>query len=366
MPLTDDRAVIAPFLAALDPALMPAPGRNVIAAVALAARALATEPVAGTVLIVADDLGDMDDAALRQAAGSNGIVILNVVPSAADVSVAPGLRSDTVRVSVDASDIEALERRIESRFQAAQADTFGTRWRDDGYWLLLPASLLCLVWFRRGTTVQWAVVLWLLANAVPAHAQSSQAQGSGFRDLWLTPDQQGRLAFERGDYAAAKMLFADPMWRGIAAYRAYDFLAAAEAFGKVDTTDGRFWLGNAQAQNHAYETAIKTYDEVLEAAPDHAAAKTNRGIVLAALKKQEEARRKKDQGESPPDLPPDDTKVDPDQKGGERVQVKAQDVTTAGAADAWMRAVQTSPADFLKLKFAIQANTRENSGEPKQ
>ena len=41
------------------------------------------------------------------------------------------------------------------------------------------------------------------------------------------------------------------MWRGIAAYRAYDFLAAAEAFRKVETTEGRFALGNAQAQNHA-------------------------------------------------------------------------------------------------------------------
>jgi Ca-activated chloride channel family protein len=29
-------------------------------------------------------------------------------------------------------------------------------------------------------------------------------------------------------------------------------------------------------------------------------------------------------------------------------------VTTAAAAEAWMRQVETSPADFLKLKFAIQ------------
>ena len=49
-------------------------------------------------------------------------------------------------------------------------------------------------------------------------------------------------------------------------------------------------------------------------------------------------------------------RVDPNQKGGKRIQVKPQDVTTAGAAEAWMRAVQTTPADFLKLKFAIQAD----------
>jgi Ca-activated chloride channel family protein len=50
-------------------------------------------------------------------------------------------------------------------------------------------------------------------------------------------------------------------------------------------------------------------------------------------------------------------RVDPKQKGGKRIQVQADDLTTPGAAEAWMRQVQTSPADFLKLKFAIQAAT---------
>jgi Ca-activated chloride channel homolog len=36
----------------------------------------------------------------------------------------------------------------------------------------------------------------------------------------LTPDQQGQLAYERGDYAGAAERFADPMWRGVALYRA--------------------------------------------------------------------------------------------------------------------------------------------------
>ena len=54
------------------------------------------------------------------------------------------------------------------------------------------------------------------------------------------------------------------------------------------------------------------------------------------------------------------------QQGGKRIQVKPEDVTTAGAAEAWMRQVQTTPADFLKLKFAIQANAapRPPTGSP--
>jgi len=55
-------------------------------------------------------------------------------------------------------------------------------------------------------------------------------------------------------------------------------------------------------------------------------------------------------------------RVDPNQKGGKRIQVKPEDVTTAGAAEAWMREVQTTPADFLKLKFAIQASSSQAKG----
>ena len=79
--------------------------------------------------------------------------------------------------------------------------------------------------------------------------------------------------------------------------------------------------------------------------------------MRAALEAAEKKRRKEEKGEQPPDLPPDETKVDPNQKGGKRVQVTPQDVTTPGAAEAWMRQVETSPADFLKQKFAIQATT---------
>jgi len=153
------------------------------------------------------------------------------------------------------------------------------------------------------------------------------------------------------------------MWRGIAAYRAFDFFTAAQEFARVDTVEGKFALGNAQAQNHAFEKAIKAYDEVLRAQPGNFAAKTNRAIVQAALDAREAKRRKQEQDDSAPaDEKADETRVDPDQKGGKTIKVTPQDVTTAGAAEAWMRQVQTTPADFLKLKFAIQAASPAKTG----
>lgn len=357
MPLTDDRAVIAPFLAALAPGLMPADGNNVASAIALAVQSLATEPVAGTILIVADDLGAADAAAIRQAAGRNNLVMLAVTAS---VTSSP-LGSDAVAVSVDGADILRLERRIETRFQAAQSDALGTRWQDEGFWLLLPLALLTLLWFRRGTTVAWVVAFVIVAHAGPSRAEET----SRFADLWLTPDQQGRLAFDRGDYRTAARLFADPMWRGISAYRAYDFLTAAQEFARVESLEATFALGNAQAQNHAFEKAIQAYDDVLKAQPGNLVAKTNRAIVQAALDAKEEKRRKQEQDDgAPPDQKADEMRVDPKQKGGKTIKVTPQDITTAGAAEAWMRQVQTSPADFLRLKFAIQAGPAQQGTLP--
>lgn len=359
MPLTDDRSVIEPFLSALSPGIMPVDGARPVTAIALGADTLAAETVAGTILLVADQLGEADETALRQAAGRNALLFLSVTPPEAEEGAASALRSQTVRATVDDGDIRALERRIETRFQAAQTDQHGTRWQDEGYWLLVPVALIGLLWFRRGTTVQWAI-LFLLLHAAPASAEGT----SWFKELWLTPDQQGQLAFDRGNYAEAARLFKNPMWRGIAAYRAYDYLAAAEAFRQIPTIEGHFALGNAEANNHAYAKAIKAYDEVLAAQPDHIAAKTNRAIVRAALEAQEEARRKKEEGETAPDLPPDEVKVDEKQQEGKRIKVQSQDVTSADAAEAWMREVQTSPADFLKLKFAIQAAPPPAAQEP--
>jgi len=45
-------------------------------------------------------------------------------------------------------------------------------------------------------------------------------------------------------------------------------------------------------------------------------------------------------------------KFDEKGKGGKRAQIKAYPIKMA---DIWMRNIQTTPADFLRRRFAIQA-----------
>lgn len=346
MPLTADQNAILPFLTALSLQLMPVPGKNPVAATTLGAKELSRDSVTGTILLVSDDLASVDNAAMTRSANHIPLIYLAMTSDRANAT------SDAVMVSVDDADIRALERRIETSFEDAIDTKFGTRWRDEGFWLVIPCVLLSLLWFRPGTTVQWMLMAAFLAYASPSRAEPLHR----LRQLWLTPDQQGQSAFNHGDCFAAKTLFQDSMWRGIAAYCAFDFLAAAEAFAKVNTPEGRFALGNAQAQNRQYEKAIASYDAVLAARPNDFRATTNKEIVRKALEAQEARRREQEKEQpSPPELSADEVKVDPDQTGGKRMTVQADDLTSPGATEAWMRQVQTSPESFLKLKFSFQA-----------
>jgi Ca-activated chloride channel family protein len=71
--------------------------------------------------------------------------MLRRVSSEANVSV--------VRTGTGDADIRQLLRTIQSNLR--QADDPDARWTDQGWWLLWPAALLSLLWFRRGWTMQW-------------------------------------------------------------------------------------------------------------------------------------------------------------------------------------------------------------------
>jgi Ca-activated chloride channel family protein len=170
--------------------------------------------------------------------------------------------------------------------------------------------------------------------------------------LWLSPDQQGRLYFEHGDYAKAAEHFADPMWKGVALYRAGKYAPAIEAFARVDTPESYYDQGNALARLGKYPQAVKSYQQALKGRPDWEEAKRNLALVekLVPPPKKDE-----DYGEAP-DLPPDQIKFDDLGKKGKRGTVA---LNPAQTAEMWMRNIQTSPAQMLQRRFALEDQQRE-------
>lgn len=391
LPLTDDASLLQTFADALQTRIMPVPGRDMAQALRVIDADLKREPVPGTILFLTDAVDPAAAAAFRAQAGSGRsqpvVLALGTAQGGPLRNAAGGfVEQDGARIFARL-DVKALERfgddsgvpvatftpdsdddvawvqrHVQSHLEQMQAGD-RTRWKDEGWWLVAPIALLAMLWFRKGWTVRWSAGLLLaLALATPpeARAQSSApaTQGSAVRpwrfvDLWLTHDQQGRRAFEQGDFARAATLFDDPMWRGIAQYRAGQYAQAVQSFARVDSAQADYNQGNALARQGQYQQAAARYRQALRRQPQWPAAAANLAL-MEKLQAQQLPKDKpdSDDGEEPPDLPPDQVKYDaakPSAPGGKSLQV----VLTQDA-EMWMRAIQTTPTDLLQRKFALQ------------
>jgi Ca-activated chloride channel family protein len=185
---------------------------------------------------------------------------------------------------------------------------------------------------------------------------------SSMMGLWLTPDQQGCYYFEKSDYKAAAERFQDPLWKGIAYYRSKNFEAAVEQFARVDTLEGYFNLGDAYAHLGQLEQALTSYEEVLRRKPDDRAAKENRDLVQSLIQK----KKAKEKEEEPPEgqeptYDPDEIKFDEKGKKGEQGEIDQAELSADQIQEVWMRRLQTTPSDFLRLKFAAQVEESKTS-----
>lgn len=196
-------------------------------------------------------------------------------------------------------------------------------------------------WTIRWTAAFLAVVA--LSPAAPAHAREWLLLAP-----WLTADQQGRVAFDRGDYARAASLFTDPMWRGVAHYRAGDYAAAIDDFARLDTAAAYYDEGNALARLGRLPPAVASYEQALKRRPGWTEAQANSKLLRDLI-----ARQKKDQDKEgqEPLAKPDSVQFDEEGKKGNlgRVDLAAQ------TAEIWMRNIQVSPTDLLARRFAIEA-----------
>jgi len=187
------------------------------------------------------------------------------------------------------------------------------------------------------------------------------AEGYSMINLWLTPDQQGRYYFEKNDYKAAAEHFQDPLWKGIAYYRSKNFEAAVEQFARVDTAEGYFNLGDAYARLGRLEQAVMSYEETLRRTPDDIATRENRDLVESLIQKKKKAKEEEPPEGQEPTYNPDEIKFDEKGKKGKKGEVDQAELSAEQIQQMWMRRLQTTPSDFLRLKFAAQAEESKTS-----
>jgi Ca-activated chloride channel family protein len=380
LPLAADADLVNLYAESLRTDLI-APGRkDTAAALRRINEFLKNETVPGTILFITDGVERGAFPAFSESAGDdarNAILVLGVgttqggplrrasgefvtengrrVFSKLDLDGLKALKSEAgipvSTVTLDDDDINWVERRATTHLQAVQQRGAKVRWIDEGYWLVIPVALLTALWFRKGWTIRWGAAMLF----VTLFHTTVEARDFRFMDLWLTPDQQGRYYYEKGDFATAAERFQDPMWKGLALCRKQDYAAALDAFALVDTPESWFNQGNALAYLKKFPEAVHAYEEVLQERPHWREAEDNLALVRALIPPPPKPGDK--QLEEAPNLKPDEVKFDLKKNQGKKAQINRGEQT----ADVWMRNIQTSPADFLRRKFAI-----ESAGEKKK
>ncbi len=346
-PLTEDANVLRPLLEGLTPAVMPKPGDAASDALTVARGILETSDTPGAILFVLDDM-DPGQATKFNSAGPP-VFFLTMLPDGARLPQLDGIPGATVvPFSNDDRDIARLQRGIQSSYLKALDDDDQLEWQDQGWIFAWPAALLCLLWFRRGWVIRLAVI------ALMSIHPSGPAQAEGWRDWFLTPDQQGQIAMNQKRYADAAELFEDPYHQGYALLRAGKYPEAAAIFAEQNSAEAAFAEGMARIRNREYRPAITAFETALQRRPDWPEAQHNLDVSKAILDFVETTREQSDTGEES-GIGADDTVFDnADNRGADTTVTAPEDGAGALSADQWISSIDTDMQDFLKNRFRLE------------
>ncbi|CAH7416886.1 VWA domain-containing protein [Vibrio sp. 070316B] len=397
MPVTQDSKVFEPFLAAITPEIMPVDGKAAEKALLLVQQQLSGEP-GSTVLLVSDGVNPTTIKAYEKffnensyqllilAAGNSQIVSNNPIDLDSLSTLAKATGGRLIEVTVDDSDIKALNSAVERNMQLNGESSMP--WKDMGYGLLFPIALIMLLWFRKGWLVQWCLIgavttgtfytpntmaktVHLTADR-PAEVETLSAwdkTAQWWWDLWLTPDQQGQRLLNQQEYLEAAKHFEDPLRKGVAYYYAREFKLAHSAFLQVDSDFGLYNAASALARQREYLAArdlLKSLndkpdlDSNLKPEVQHNLAVVN-GIV-------EEVNRTSESQAGTTDGPEESFELDEDKPrtgdGAEEetvAELMLKETLNANEilgsqelADKWLKRVEADPKYFLRAKFQIQ------------
>ncbi|SFB32537.1 Ca-activated chloride channel family protein [Rhizobium sp. NFR07] len=366
VPLTEDDELIKTYSDALATRIMPKPGKDTAAALSFANNLLKADGGPGTILLMTDGIentaaghalqidsdvvvlgiGTAEGGLVKQAdggfltgAGGSRIVAkldLDALKGFANTNGFP-----VATLTSDDADIRWIIRHVSTNV-TQQIAREGDRWHDAGWWLLFPIALLLVFSFRRGWVVQVAMLCFCLRFVLPTPTAAAE-----MADMWLTPDQQGRRAFERGDFESAAAHFHDPMWKGVSLYRAGRFQDAIDSFAVMDTAESWFDQANSLFHLGKLEEAATAYQTALERRPAWPEAVADLAVAQRLLQQQKDEESEQQQD---PNQKPDSIQFDDKGKRGKAGTVAAAEQTS----EMWMKNIEVSPTDLMARKFAIE------------
>ncbi|BES71353.1 VWA domain-containing protein [Marinobacter nanhaiticus D15-8W] len=355
VPMTEDPAVMVPYLEGLEPDVMPKEGEAAETGLQLAMDLLERETEPGGILFILDELAGADAESFNEPSAPS-IAVLTTRPSESPDRGLDLLSVPVVTVTPDDEDLDRIERALNSAYRQALLENVDQPWLDRGHWLAWPAALLMLLWFRRGWTMRWSGLAVMATLVVPAEP----ARADGWIDWFLTPDQQGQLAFHDRDFSAAAEHFIDPLWRGYALYRNGQYEEAVTTLDRIETAQAAFIQGMAHIKSRGYRDAVRSFETTLQRDPNYPNAQSNLDVAREIVDYIERTREQSDTGEE--QLGADEVVFDNESNRGAETQMEVPQEQGDGpllSTEQWMNTVDTRTGDFLRQRFMIEARDQE-------
>ena len=300
IPFTTDYKIILDQLDGLLPKMMPVAGTAFNGLFNKMDSLFNDNKAQGRILLITDDLEDLSiervSVFLQQnnvklyispfATQSGGTVPSFKKNSALDLDKLNRLGQmdavDILDLTLDDSDVKDLAKTISDALVFEdKPDEKDENWEDNGYWLLFPLAFLLLFSFRKGWTLNLIIILISFSSC--SDDKNKKNSDLKFKDLWYTKAYQAQQEYDKENFLSAAVKFEDPMHKGIAYYKAGDYLSAQTAFERDTTVSGLYNLGLTYAKLGQLNKSQEIFESVLQRDPSNENAASNLQQITRAI-----------------------------------------------------------------------------------
>lgn len=366
IPPTEDREVLELYLSSLSTNLVPRQGKNLPAVLDQIAQQHTESRIPASIVVVTDSLDNSAVQAIEnyERTYSDQMIIWKFGYNET-VDSPSGVR--LIQNTPDNSDVQSITRWIDS-FSYFDPMDEDIQWQEAGFFLVFPALLLSLLWFRRGWSIRWAPSVLVGVVALSAF-QPSPALAKASTDLatcdslsmrlFLTPDQQGQWFYNQGNYACAAQAFIDPDWKIESLMRNQQWEWALTMLNnQPDTIEKRFKVALSYLHIDRFRSSERWFEQVLELEPQHPQALHNLALLQEIFDLM--ADRAQGQGTAGEDMTADVISTLEEDMGIEEPEDKIEVINSADLmaeehlTKIWLEQVKSNPEVFLRNKFSIQ------------
>ena len=257
----------------------------------------------------------------------------------------------TVLMETGDEDLYEIASRLERNLNRSQIEHPEFLWADYGRYLVLLLLPALLFWFRKG--VRLLALMFIFVGGAP------EAEASW--DWFFTPDQQGQIAFNRGDYDKAASLYSDTYMKGVAYYQQGDWLQALQQFNRIETDEARHYAARhyaalSYAQLKYWDEAFEILTVLVQSYPEDEVISANYQAVAEVMATLEKYRLQRLDDQELMDQGRDDADGFVESELAEQ-GIDAELEVSAGMVnpESWLEGLEMTPEQLLRSRFQQEA-----------